>query len=106
MMGVFNDSGLITLGFGRDQRLVTQGYGSSFEVGGPAPFLIKKEFDYYLSTPVLRENFLEIKIYSPLEIKGSREISISLGVSKEIKESISLLAGIDYSKLKDILDAI
>ncbi|MEK0335824.1 MAG: hypothetical protein QQN41_00105 [Nitrosopumilus sp.] len=105
---MFNDSGLITKGFGRDQRLVTQGYGSSFEVGGPSPTYRKelKEYDLDILAPILRENSEEVEIYSPLEIRRDEEITINSSVSKEMEEDINITTNIDHSKLSEILDAI
>ena len=106
-MGLFNDAGLITQGFGRNQRLVTQGYGSSFEFGGIRPTIRKlKEYDVNIFTPVLRENYSEIGIYSPLEIKKDGEISLSSNVYKEIEKDLNLFTGINHNKLSEILDAI
>ncbi len=107
-MGLFNDSGLMTKGFGRDQRLITRGYGSSFEVGGPGPWKKRevKEYELNLVAPILRENLLEFGIYSPLKIKRDEQVSINLSVFKKIEEDLNLVTRIDHSKLSEMLDVI
>ena len=107
-MGFFNSGGIVTRGMGDDHRLVTRGYGERFDFGGIGIVGKRRHKEYVLDlfAPILRENLGEIGIYSPLEMRGSKEISISLGVPKEIRESMNLLAGLDYSKLSEVLDAI
>jgi len=103
-MSLFNDSGLITQGFGRDQRLLTQGYTISFEVGGPTP--VKKEFTYFLLVPILKEMFEDMGIYAPVEKRKFMDLQLNSNIFKEIKRNLGILANVDPRKLMTILDAI
>lgn len=102
----FNESGLVTLGMGPNHKLCTIGMSVRFDFGGIRFRRELKEYILNLIAPILKEDYGEIGIYSPLEIRKDRRISINLGVSKEVEEDMNLLSSIDHSKLSEILDAI
>ena len=105
-MGFFNSGGLLTRGFGDDHRIVTRGMSVRFDFGGIGFRKRYKKFDLDILAPIIKENFDEILIYSPLEIKKESDRSITSSISKEVEEDINLLIGIDYSLLDRVLDAI
>lgn len=105
---LFDSGGLITRGYGEDQRIVTRGMAARFFfVGGDLGLDRElKEYEFDILAPILRENFEEVGIYSPLEIRRDGEIAINSSVSKEIEEDLTLSAKLDYSLLSRTLDAI
>lgn len=105
-MGFFNSGGLITRGYGDDHRIITRGYGVRFDFGGVRFRRVSKEYFSNIFAPILKEEFWEIEIYSPLEIRKNRIINFISGFSKEIKENLNIFINLDYSKLSEVLDAI
>lgn len=56
--------------------------------------------------PILRENYGEMDVYSPIEMSRVSDIPISATISKESQSEFNLFAGIDSRKLSEILDEI
>jgi hypothetical protein len=105
-MGLFNTSGIITQGYGKDQRIITQGYGSSFEVGGIS--IIEKEKNYQVNIygKIQKEGNVKLDINIPLEIKKEKIFEFLGTISQEKSRNILIKQLIDLSKISDILDEI
>lgn len=105
----FNCSGLITQGFGEDQRVITQGYGISFDFGSyPRPILREqiKEYSLGIFTPILKEGEEKLEMYSPVEIIKDGDLSVSSSISKEVEEDLNIQIDLDHSKLLEVIDEL
>lgn len=100
-------SGLVTRGYGEDHRIVTRGMAVRFDFGGIRPRKRKEViYDFDISAPILKTDSSEVGIYSPIEVRGEKEIYINSNVSKEIQDEINILGKIDHSQLIEVLDEI
>lgn len=96
---------------GADHRLVTRGFGERFDFGGMRPkrrpfFRRRKEYYLNIFTPISKNNYHEINLYSPLEIQRSDNILIIASLLKYSEKGMGILTNIDYSLLNRVLDAI
>jgi hypothetical protein len=105
-MGFFNDSGLITLGFGRRQRIITQGYGSSFEVGGRRIQRNQEIYNLEIKIPIKKANKDNVLILIPILKNYFQELKFIVGIIKKEEIEIKTKFKIDNKKLFEILDQI
>ena len=101
-----NSGGLITRGIGPNHRLVTRGMAIRFDFGGITFKRESKEFYLDISLPILKEDYKEIEIYNPIEVKKNEEVYISSSIYKNIEKEINFLINLDHSLLIRTLDAI
>ena len=105
-MGMYADSGLITRGFGKNNRIVNRGFGSSFQVGGVIPTWRHKEYEYDLFAAILKKDVKTIKIFSPVNFIRERKINLFSSIFKEVIFDLNISSSINHEKLIKILDEI
>jgi len=105
-VGIYADSGVITRGFGKNNRIVARGFGSSFQVGGVIPTWRHKEYEYDLFASILKKDFKTIKVFSPVNFIREKKIDIFLSIFKEVILDLSISSYINHEKLIKILDEI
>ncbi len=104
----FNDSGLITLGMGKDHRLCTIGMGITFEVGGGGviPTWRHREYLFDLFATVFKKNSRVIKSYTPVKFDRDQVIMLSSPIQKEKMLCFKIISPINSEKLRKILNAL
>jgi len=104
---MINSSSLMTIGYGENHRVLTQGYGKTIDFG-PVPKLKKKEREYIidLTCSIFKENQEDFEINNPVEILRIKELPINSKVDKTISYDFNFIIELDYQKLSEILDEI
>ena len=103
----FNSGGLITRGYGEDNKIITRGFASSFDFGGYRRIKkVLKDYELNILTPIIKENYQEINLYNPLEINREKQININSSIFKEVNFNLKLISKINPSKLLSILENI
>lgn len=103
----FTDSGMVTRGMGKDNRLATRGMGGDrFDWGGIRRRRRTKDYVFDMFIPISKTGRQQTNIYSPLEIGRSMEVSMMVRISKELEGEMDIITKTDHSRLSRILDAI
>lgn len=103
----FNDSGLITRGFGKDQRIITRGMSIRIDLRGIGPYgKRKKEYSLDIFALVKKKINYEINIFVPIEIKKNKKLKIITGIIKSSKKEIRLWSKVNCKKLFEVIDNI
>ncbi len=105
-MGLFNDSSLLTRGFGSDERVLTRGFGGRFEPGGVIPTWRHREYLFDLFAAVFKKNSGVIKSYAPVKFNRDQVIMLSSPIQKEKVLDFKIISPIDSEKLIKVLDAL
>ena len=106
-MSIFNDSGLITRGYGIDHRILTRGMSKRIDFGGISPFgKRKKEYIFDIYSPIIKKSYIEINIFRSIKIIKKRTIEIYSSVFKSLEKSIKLFSNVNHKTLFKFLDAI
>ena len=105
-MGLFNDAGLITQGFGKGQRIITMGYGKVRDLIDSIRGRKKRDYSFILVAPVEKEVSLSWEMESIVEM--NRDCNIGIGASVIVKKEWinNIKIGIDHKKLFEIIDSI
>ena len=103
---MFNDSSLITRGFGIDERVLTRGFGGRFDPGGVIPTWRHREYLFDLFAAVFKKNSRVIKSYTPVKLNRDQIIMLSSSIQKEKVLSFKIMSTINYEKLRKILNAL
>ncbi len=107
-MGMFDDSGMITRGFGKDERIVTRGMGITFEVGGGGviPTWRHKEYLLDIFASVLKQDSKIIDISSSVNFTSNKTLSLFSKIKKETNYDVRIKSYIDSKNLINILEEL
>jgi hypothetical protein len=105
-MVAFNEASIVVIGYGDNNKVITQGYGERFDFGGIRLKKEIREFTLNLIQPIFKEKQAIYGIYSPLEIRKTWQINVLSNVFKQLETTFDLSAGINSTGLFEILDQI
>ena len=108
-VSVFNSGGLVTRGYGEDQRIITRGFGKGFEFGGPDELHgIRKhrEYIFKILTPLEKDSWKGFGIYAPIKMNKIESFPIRMIIFMESILQLNLGTPVDSTELFEILDVI
>lgn len=104
---MFNSGGLITRGFGDDQRIITRGFSKKIDLDRGWFFVRKyKEYFFNIHAPIVKTNEYDVKIYCPVEIVQNKMINLKSQIYKDITRKVNMSAYLNNEKLFEILNNI
>jgi len=102
-----NSGGLITRGYGDNQRIVTRGFGVRFDFGGLRKFKkVSKLYEFDILTSIFKEKQINLNLITPLEIIKNVNVNLYSPVAKSNEFTFSLNSYVNYEKLFGILEQI
>lgn len=105
-MGMFNDSSVLTRGFGIIHRVLTRGFGKKYDPGGSIPTFRHKEYIFDILCPISKQNSGIVKIECPINFVRDGMIEILSPIKKEITVELKISSFVDTKKLRNILEEL
>ncbi len=106
-MGMFNDSSVLTRGYGIIHRILTRGFGKKYDPGGGViPTWRHKEYNIQIFVAILKKDSKIIKFFSPVNYIKVKNISLNSKIYSEKVLNLKVISKINSEKLINILDQI
>ena len=105
-MGMFNDSSVITRGFGFNQRVLMRGFGKKFDPGGFIPTWRHREYLYDLFAAVLKKDIEIFEIYGLVNFKRDEIVELFSSINKKSLLELDIISPVDSKKLTVILEEL
>ena len=102
----YNTGGLITRGFGDDQRIVTRGFGKNVDYDAGFPIQKTKEYFLDLFAPILKQNVSAVNILVPILVEKNDVLKVNSPILKEVINMKSVFVEVDSTKMFEALDEI
>ena len=103
-----NNSGIITRGFGKANKIITRGFGSVKKLIKDFPPKVSrtKEYIFEIKSPVIIRDFIERNIIVQVKRIINKTFNLKSGVNKKVSKSVDIKTKVDSKRLFHILDAI